>query len=76
MTEILPDIPGIVHGVKSVDPYVLQCDGCLAVFVQGDAPLVTFLQDVTFHYSQPGNRMCAVCWGAEGVTRDTGGRVT
>lgn len=76
---MLPDMPGLVHGIKGVEPYVLQCDGCLAVFLQGDIPLVSFLHTVRFHHPERGQfnrRMCAECWGAEGVKTMGTGRVS
>ena len=29
MAEKLPDIAGKVHGIKSMDPFTVQCDDCL-----------------------------------------------
>lgn len=27
-TNLLPDLPGKVHGIVSLDPPTIQCDGC------------------------------------------------
>lgn len=78
MTVILPDIPGRVHGIKSEDPFVVQCDGCgTCITHDGRQALTTFFG--TIFFSPADNyrrRMCAECWGKEGVTRDRGGRVS
>lgn len=70
MSDVLPDLPGIVHGIKSMSPWTLQCDGCLTVLVKSDEPLIVFLRRIQFLGYRHGDhrRMCTACWTAEGIT--------
>ncbi|GAA1450389.1 hypothetical protein ACFP47_10285 [Nesterenkonia lacusekhoensis] len=69
-TVTLPDEPGMVHGIKSTDPWVIQCDGCGHILTKGDRePLVIFLGRIIFNprvYQDDPRRMCADCWRNEG----------
>lgn len=60
----LPDLPGTVHGIKSLDPCIIQCDGCEKTD-QGDSiALTVILSDIRFdpHHPDDHRRMCADCW--------------
>ncbi|AMM22846.1 hypothetical protein AX769_22205 (plasmid) [Frondihabitans sp. PAMC 28766] len=61
-----PDVPGLVHGIVSVSPPVVQCDGCGARFTGGTLALTVILSGITFHPDAlgrgEGRRMCRACW--------------
>lgn len=69
----LPDQPGMVHGIKSTDPWVIQCDGCALTLTKGERePLGIFLSRIVFNprvYQDDPRRLCADCWRAAGWTR-------
>lgn len=66
--DLLPDIPGLVHGIKGCDPYVIQCDDCGLVLTKGDRePLVIFLYRICFNpRDDDDRRLCADCWREAG----------
>ena len=75
--RILPDLPGKVHGIKSISPCVVQCDGC-ALVVEGDHLGFTVLTcGIIFNTRLPddGRRMCANCWKGAGWVEEYGGWV-
>lgn len=66
---VLPDLPGIVHGIKSAGPdWSVQCDDCLTVF--RGTWLLTVAQSAIFNTratgAEQGLRLCAGCWQARG----------
>lgn len=68
--EMLPDLPGRTHGIKSINPYVVQCDGCrTTVTHDGREPYPNFFGRIWFANirSGDGRRMCASCWKTEGI---------
>ena len=71
-TVTLPDEPGMVHGIKSTGPWVIQCDGCGLILTKGEREtVVIFLSRIIFNprvYQDDPRRMCADCWQAEGWT--------
>lgn len=66
----MPDLPGLVHGIKSLDPWTVQCDDCLAVF-SGSIP-IRVVQKAIFNARAglPGLRLCADCWRVRGWVDD------
>ena len=62
----LPDIEGIVHGVKDLDPCTVQCDGCLTVW--WGTPEINVLRKATFKKldADKGARYCSACWASRG----------
>ena len=70
-TVTLTDQPGMVHGIKGTDPWVIQCDGCDLTLTKGDRePLVIFLGRIIFNPQHDGGkaRMCPDCWHNQGWT--------
>lgn len=70
---LLPDLVGIVHGIKSMSPWTLQCDGCRKVIVKpAGVALIVFLRRMQFlnYGSGDHRRMCTACWAAEGIHDD------
>lgn len=75
----LPDIPGKVHGIVQVDPFIrIQCDGCGYVYdgKPGKAAMAVILSGILFNhrlYQHPRNpdrrRLCPSCrateWGQQ-----------
>ena len=74
ISDPLPDLPGFVHGIKSVGPFRVQCDGCGQVITHdGRETLTTFFARIRFHRAGPGgdhSRRCKDCWVAAGVPRE------
>lgn len=66
MTALLPDLPGKVHGIVSLDPPTVQCDGCGATHSHPRLTYAVLLSGITFHHKRPGRRLCADCREAEG----------
>jgi hypothetical protein len=64
----LPDLPGYVHGIVSVDPPKVQCDECGLIASGESLNMLILTAGFTFHRSQPGRRLCRDCWAAVGVT--------
>lgn len=71
-TNLLPDIPGFVHGIVAVDPvFVVQCDGCGRVAVgELDARGARTTHVIQFSGIQfragDERRLCATCRVAAG----------
>lgn len=64
--RLLPDLPGKVTGIKSTNPWVVQCPKCGNCFA-GDAPAITLLRLVPFSTRAPEmGRMCLGCWADRG----------
>lgn len=77
MVELRPlvpfdDIDGLVHGIVSVDPPRVQCDGC-GVVREGTTLNVTILTcDIRFmpsRYSRDPRRLCLACRKDAGYPR-------
>ena len=66
---LLPDLPGYVHGIKSVDPPRIQCDGCGKVDEGQKLGLTILLSDIRFRprwiRADDNRRMCEPCWEEE-----------
>jgi hypothetical protein len=68
----LPDLPGYVHGIVSVDPPKVQCDGC-GLVVTGDwankalsLNLTIVTAGIDFDSRDPDSgRQCQDCRGAK-----------
>lgn len=65
---LLPDIPGKVHGLVSLDPPTVQCDGCGLLYSRSHLGLAVLTSGITFNLRAENDhrRMCAQCWDAEG----------
>jgi len=66
----LPDVPGLVHGIVSVDPPMVQCDGCglVATGPAGRGGLTVILADITFDRGDGfTERLCGECRRARGL---------
>ena len=66
-TEALPDIPGLVHGIKSEGPiWEVQCDDCLTLF-RGEW-LLPVAKSATFNARSDVKhlRLCDSCWALRG----------
>lgn len=63
--RLLPDVPGLVHGVKGKNPWRVQCDGCLTVF-SGEWLLPVAKSAVFNNRSGSSDRLCHPCWEERG----------
>jgi hypothetical protein len=66
----MSDMPGLVHGIVSIDPPMVQCDGCglVATGPAGRGGLTVILADITFDSSDDFTaRLCADCRKAKGI---------
>ena len=68
---LLPDMPGKVHGIVSLDPPTVQCDACAATHTS--RTLARAVIDSEFHFN-PGRehddrRLCRDCAKAAGWER-------
>lgn len=66
--ELLPDLPGKVHGFKNDTPWTVQCDDCLTCW-SGDV-LIFVAKSAFFNQHVPGVRLCEECWAARGWVQD------
>lgn len=64
-TVALADLPGKVHGLKSMSPWSVQCDDCLTVF-SGEWLLLVARSCVFNSRVGGGLRLCAPCWASRG----------
>ena len=67
------DLPGKVHGIKSLDPPTIQCDGCLMTATHPKATFLVQFSGIVFNLSQtlfPNRRLCPECQTAEGWAAD------
>lgn len=65
-SQPLPDLDGKVHGIKSLDPWTVQCDDCLSCW-SGDLPIIVAHSAVFNRRSGlQGLRLCGDCWNARG----------
>lgn len=69
---LLPDLPGLVHGIVSLDPPTIQCDGCGYVYTRPHLAHAVILSGIGFNAraAQRGDRrrLCVHCaqdagWG-------------
>lgn len=75
MAEKLHDLPGKVHGIKSMDPLTVQCDDCLEVWTAENEPMIITARRVVFNErAGKGLRLCMDCWRARGWIDDYFGR--
>lgn len=71
--DTMPDLPGIVHGIKSLSPCVIQCDGCGKTDTGDKIALTAILSDISFNprvLDSDRRRMCAACWKIAGWVDD------
>lgn len=68
--DLLPDIPGLVHGIVAIDPVVIvQCDGCGRVAIgeprrvngRPNLLVIQFCGIVFGHGTRDQRRLCARC---------------
>jgi len=66
----LPDVPGCVHGIVSLDPPTIQCDGCgMTVSRPGRLSWAILVAGITFDPREVGGpRLCRECGKAAGRT--------
>lgn len=61
----LPDVPGKVHGIVSLDPPMVQCDGCLKTHTERTLSLTILLSHILFNPRQyhhgDQRRLCREC---------------
>lgn len=80
--DLLPDVPGLVHGIVSLDPPTIQCDGCGHLYVHTDggtlavAIIRSGINYYPMRYNLPADhplhdqrRLCADCRSREWGTR-------
>lgn len=63
MTNLLPDLPGCVHGIVSMDPPTIQCDGCGHTFSHRSIAYAAILSGIVFEPSRHPDtrRLCREC---------------
>ena len=67
----LPDVPGRVHGIVSLDPPTIQCDGCGRLDIHERLGMAVITSDIRFRPAlsmwgdKPQRRMCSTCWEKE-----------
>ena len=68
--NLLPTVPGMVHGVVGVDPLRFQCDRCGFVASAADMPMIIAAHSSGFDTRFTGDprRLCAECREARWVT--------
>lgn len=71
--ELLPDLPDTAHGIKSLNPTRIQCDGCgrIDTAAPGHGLAITvILSSIQFLGRRFGDhrRMCTDCWKKEGIS--------
>lgn len=62
---VMPDLPGYVHGIKSINPWIVQCDGCGGTRSGAKASEAILGRDrIEFNprANTPEIRMCHACW--------------
>lgn len=71
--ELLPDLPGKVHGIVSLDPPTVQCDGCGMLYRRSSLALAVLTSGITFNPRDDSDRrrMCLDCWSAAGWVVDS-----
>lgn len=71
----LPDLPGKVHGLVSLDPPTVQCDGCGMLYSRPHLGLAVLTSGITFNSHDDGDhrRMCVKCWDEAGWVEDSRG---
>ena len=66
-SSLRPDLPGKVHGIVSLDPPTVQCDGCGYTYSNPHLGLAVLTSGIQFHPRHPGRRLCRDCrkteWG-------------
>ena len=67
MSDQLPDMPGMIQGIKSVDPFIVQCPVCDKCY-SGIAILAVSRVPFNNRAEQPGRR-CLDCWADLGWYR-------
>lgn len=64
----LRDVPGRVHGIVSLDPPTIQCDGCGRLHSHSRSlGMAVVTSGIVFEPWRPGDgrRMCSECWARE-----------
>jgi len=62
----MPDLPGIVHGLVSLDPPKVQCDGCGLVVTGESLAQTVLLSGVRFDFRDGyTRRLCVDCRALE-----------
>ena len=57
----LPDLPGKVHGIVSLDPPTIQCDACLTTYSHEHLGMAVMTSGILFNPRDPGRRLCREC---------------
>lgn len=58
----LPDLPGKVHGIVSLTPPTIQCDGCLTTFTHQRLAMAVILSGIRFRArGDDRRRLCREC---------------
>ena len=61
---LLPDLPGKVHGIVSLDPPTVQCDGCGYTFSHPRLAIAVMCGGIEFNPRRPSDgRLCKACRG-------------
>jgi len=62
---LLPDIPGLVHGIVSLNPPTIQCDGCGITYSHPSTAHAVITSGIQFHHTHPELRLCRDCRSKE-----------
>lgn len=67
-SALLPDVPGFIHGIVSLDPPTVQCDGCGHLHSRPNVGLAVLTSRIIFNARATGDarRMCTSCWNKAG----------
>lgn len=58
----LPDLPGKVHGIVSLAPPTVQCDGCLTTYSDQRLTMAVMLSGIRFTArGEDRRRLCREC---------------
>lgn len=68
----LPDLPGKVHGLVSLTPPTVQCDGCGHRYSRDSLGMAVLTSGIFFNprADDDHRRMCADCWHDDGWVDD------
>ena len=66
LVQELPNLPGKTHGIKHINPIIVQCDDCLSAHTHRVS--VTAVRAVSFkpRHGFKRLRLCAGCWADRG----------
>lgn len=67
--QVLPTLPGKVHGIVGTDPWTIQCDGCLCTWSHEHLILVVHKAEFNPRDKWDDRRLCDDCADEAGWQR-------